>query len=241
MEVLAFLSIGLAVGMGHALEADHLAAVATMMDRKGGRRSLIARGAFWGLGHTLSLFAICSAVVLLGLTISVRTEAALELAVGVTIVALGAQVLWRLRRRKVHIHVHEHDGVRHIHAHSHAGDGVVHDRNPHRHRHAARRTNLKAAGIGLLHGAAGSAGLLVLMVASTQDAWQALAYFAVFGVGSIAGMAALSAVASYPLVLIQRGAVWMHRTTSAAIGAAAVWVGGTLAFESLSALGHAGF
>ena len=236
MELLAFLPIGFMVGMGHALEADHLAAVATMMDKKGGRRAAIERGAFWGLGHTLSLFGICSVVVLLGLTVSTRLEASMELVVGLMIVGLGAQVIWRLRLRKMHIHVHQHGGVQHLHAHGHQADAVPHSRSAHAHEHRSFQTNLKAVTIGLVHGAAGSAGLLVLMVASTHEAWQALAYFAVFGVGSMLGMAVLSALASYPLAAVHKGAAWLRNTTTAAIGAAAVWIGGTLTITSLLTL-----
>jgi len=232
MDLLAFLPIGFFVGMGHALEADHLAAVATMMQRQDGRRSLVLRGAVWGVGHTLSLFVICTAVVLLGLTVSGTVEATLELSVGIMILALGAQVLWRLRRERVHVHVHEHDGVRHLHAHSHAGDPRPHKGSRHRHIHRVFQTHRKALFIGILHGA----GLLVLMVASTRSGFEALGYFLVFGIGSILGMAALSAVWSYPLIAIQRGAVWLRNMTTAAIGAGAIWVGGHLAIESLTAL-----
>lgn len=236
MEILAFLPIGFLLGMSHALEADHLAAVATMLQREDGRRSIILRGAVWGLGHTISLFAICSTVVLLGLTISGTVEATLELAVGLMIVTLGAQVLWRLRRERIHFHVHEHDGVRHFHAHSHAQDRMPHGENPHRHAHESLRTHRKALFIGMIHGAAGSAGLLVLMVAATENPAQALASFVVFGVGSIIGMAALSAIASYPLVVAQRGTIWVRNMTTAAIGCAALWVGGALMLESLATL-----
>jgi ABC-type nickel/cobalt efflux system permease component RcnA len=240
MDLLAFLSLGFFVGMGHALEADHLAAVATMLQRQDGRRSLILRGAIWGVGHTLSLFVICSAVILLGMTVSGTVEAALELSVGLMIIVLGAQVIWRLRREKMHIHAHEHDGVRHLHVHSHATDTRPHAKSAHRHAHRPFLAHRKALLIGLLHGAAGSAGLLVLMVASTQSAAGALTYFLVFGIGSILGMAALSAVASYPLIAVQRGAVWLRNATTAAIGAGAIWVGGHLALESLATLGLVG-
>ncbi len=236
MDILAFLPIGFLVGMSHALEADHLAAVATMLQRKDGRRSMILRGAVWGLGHTVALFAICSAVVLLGLTISGTVGATLEFAVGLMIVALGAQVLWRLRREKIHFHVHEHDGVRHFHAHSHAQDRMPHSESLHRHAHETFRTHRKALFIGMMHGAAGSAGLLVLMVAATENAAQALASFLAFGIGSIIGMAALSAIASYPLIVAQRGTIWMRKTTTAAIGCGALWVGAALMLESLAAL-----
>lgn len=204
MDALAFLPFGFLVGMAHAVEADHLAAVAAMTNRSDGRRALIARGAAWGLGHTLSLFAICSTVVVFGLSVSGRLEASLELAVGAMIVGLGGQVLWRLRA----------------------------ERGP-----ATRvRGHGKALAVGLMHGAAGSAGLLVLMVAATEELWTALAAFAVFGLGSMLGMAALTALASWPLALVQRAGAALQNAVTGAIGAAALWVGGGLVIESLGAL-----
>lgn len=238
MNTLAVLPLGFFIGMGHALEADHLAAVSTMLAKRGNRRAVIARGAFWGLGHTIALFALCSIVVVLGLTISDRAQAALEFTVGIMIAALAVQMLWQMRRKRVHIHVHEHDGHRHFHAHSHAGESVPHDQAPHDHRH--RRTNAKALGIGLVHGAAGSGALLVLSVGATDTVWQALVYFAIFGIGSMIGMATLSAVASYPLLLAQRGANWLRAGTSVAIGCTALYIGGSIIVENAVALHLAG-
>ena len=211
MDALAFLPLGFFIGMAHAVEADHLAAVAAMTSRADGRRALIARGAVWGLGHTLSLFVICSTVVLFGLTVSGTLEASLELAVGAMILALGGQVLWRLRA---------------------AGSAPARRASG----HARRAGHGKALAVGLVHGAAGSAGLLVLMVAATERIWAALAAFAVFGLGSMLGMAALTAVASWPLMLVQRGAASLQNAVTGAIGAAALWVGGGLVIESLGAL-----
>jgi ABC-type nickel/cobalt efflux system permease component RcnA len=231
-----FLSFGCVLGMAHALDADHLAAVAAMVDRRDGMRSLILRGAAWGLGHTVSLFVICTCVVLLGLSISGGLEAALELAVGLMIVALGVRVLVRFRRDRIHIHVHEHDGSRHIHAHSHAGESMDHDRSPHDHGHAGARTQLATFAVGLLHGAAGSAGLLVLTVAATDSLLEAVLYFATFGIGSLVGMAALTGMASLPLSMIQRGTRWMKTATALSISGLAIWIGGSLAVHSLGGL-----
>lgn len=231
----AFLSLGFVIGMMHAIEADHLAAVATLMNRKDGRTALMARGAFWGLGHTLALFLICATVFLLGLGISARVEASLELIVGVMILGLGLRVLWRLWTQRIHLHAHSHDGEKHFHAHSHAQDNVAHKDSAHDHSHA-RRGHMTAMGVGLVHGAAGSAGLLVLTVATTDSAAQALAYFAVFGVGSLAGMALLTVIASYPLDALERGAGWMRTATSLIIGGLSTWVGGSLALISVQGL-----
>lgn len=230
MSFLAILPLAFVIGMSHALETDHLAAMSTMLARKGNRRALIARGAFWGLGHTLALFTFSAVVIILGLSISGGVQAGLEFIVGVMIVGLGLQTLWRLCRDRIHIHVHEHDGQRHMHAHSHKGETLPHHALPHDHDH--RRTNAKALGIGLIHGAAGSGALLVLTVSTTQSVSQALAYFAVFGLGSMAGMAALSFVVSFPLLMAQRGANWLRITTMAAIGLAAIGIGAAIILEN---------
>ncbi len=230
-----FLALGFAVGLAHALDADHVAAVAAMIGRGGNRRGIVARGAVWGLGHTLALFAICSVVLLLGLTISDRVGAALELAVGIMIVLLGLRVFWKLWRERVHVHVHEHDGVRHLHAHSHKGDRSDHAASTHAHRHRVRAL-LPTLGVGLLHGAAGSAGLLVLIVASAESTAQAMVAFAVFGLGSLIGMTCLTAAASYPLAYIHRGDAWMRTSLAVVIGCLALFVGSGLARESLHSL-----
>lgn len=232
MDLFGLLFVGLLIGMSHALEADHLAAIAALLDKKGSKRSFIARGIYWGLGHTFSLFIICSAVVILGITLSIRLQAGLELAVAIMIVALGLQVLWRMRRDKLHIHVHEHDGNKHLHVHSHMGKTSDHEN--HQHSHRPNRTNLKALCIGLVHGAAGSAALLVLLVTSTQSVGQSLLFFAVFGFGSIVGMAGLTAIAGFPLEIIEKSAAWLKPATSMVIGAVAIVVGSNLAFVSFA-------
>ena len=218
-----FLALGFLIGMQHALEADHLAAVGTMAaGRHGGKRGLALRGAIWGLGHTITLFAICVAVILLGMTLTERMSAALEFGVGVMLVLLGLDVLRRMRAKRIHFHAHEHGGRPHVHAHSHQGATAPHAQDPHDHRHP-EGFPLRALLIGLVHGAAGSAGLLALAVAATREPWAAVGYVAVFGLGSILGMAALSFVAAWPLGAAERHAKWLH--SGLALGAAALAVG----------------
>lgn len=238
MEYLAVLPLGLVIGMTHALEADHLAAVSAMHNRDDSGLALVKRGAFWGLGHTASLFVVCLAVFSLGLTISAQLEAALEFLVGVMIVALGVLMLRRLRRDRIHIHAHEHDGNRHVHVHSHAGEARKHSESQHRHRQVLRKEDGKVLAVGMMHGLAGSAGLLLLMVASADTLLQAVAYLVVFGLGSMIGMAALSAIVSLPLGLVQRLGGWAPAAVSVAIGLTAICVGGLLAVDSFGEFYH---
>lgn len=235
MELWGLLSLGGLIGMHHALEADHLAAVAAMSAKRGSRRSLVLRGALWGTGHTISLFVFCGAVLLAGLVVTDRMEARLEFAVGVMIAALGANVLRTLFRRRVHFHVHDHaGGTRHVHAHAHERH-AAHDARAHEHAHP--RGFLKPLAIGLVHGAAGSGALLVLVAASAPSAGLALAYIACFGLGSILGMATLSFVASFPLKAVERGAAWADSAVTTAIGGFALYIGAGLIAETWPALG----
>lgn len=238
MEYLAVLPLGLIIGMTHALEADHLAAVSAMHKRNDNGLTLVKRGAFWGLGHTASLFVVCLAVFSLGLAIPAQLEAALEFLVGLMIILLGGMMLRRLRRERIHIHAHVHDGDRHVHVHSHAGEASKHSESRHRHRLALRKEDGKILAVGMVHGLAGSAGLLVLMVASADTLFQAMAYLAVFGLGSMIGMAALSAIVSLPLGMVQRLGGWAPAAVSVAIGIIAICVGGLLAIESFGEFYH---
>lgn len=238
MEIWSLMAFGALVGMQHALEADHLAALAALSSHPSSRRSLVLRGAWWGLGHTIALFAICGAVLLFGLSLGEQLEATMQLAVGIMVSALGFNVLWTIYRRRIHFHAHEHGGgVRHLHAHSHEAERKRnHADSAHEHRHP-RHGLAKALTIGLVHGVAGSGALLVLLVAAADSAGMALAYIACFGLGSISGMTALSFVASFPLGAAARGAHWLHNTTMAAIGLFAIAIGANIAMTSWGSIG----
>lgn len=233
MEGFLILGMGFVIGMQHALEADHLAAVSTMAtDGGNSKRGLALRGAVWGLGHTITLFAICAVVILLGLTLTDRTAALLEFSVGCMLVLLGVDVFRKMRKKKVHFHAHEHgDGKVHLHAHSHQGATTDHASDAHQHRHPAGFP-VRALLVGLLHGAAGSAGLLALAVAASNDAWTAVAYVLVFGVGSIFGMAALTAVAAWPLSAVEKNAGRAHLALNLLAGLFAVGIGVNVILET---------
>jgi ABC-type nickel/cobalt efflux system permease component RcnA len=198
----SLLLLGFLLGMRHALEADHLAAVASLATRSRSLLHTVSQGAAWGLGHTLTLLLAGGVCLLASVAIPARLARSLELGVGIMLLALGAEVLYRVRRRHVHMHVHRHDdGTVHLHAHSHAPDEAqspAHRAHPHVHPHPAgfpRRALL----VGLAHGLAGSAALLLLTLSTLSSRWLGLAYILVFGMGSILGMAILSAVIAVPL------------------------------------------
>jgi cytochrome c biogenesis protein CcdA len=219
------LGLGFLLGMQHALEADHIAAVSSIAARRTHVADIVKHGLTWGLGHTLTLFVFAGAAILLGHAIPEQFARPLETAVGVMLVGLGAHVLWRLWRDRVHFHRHGHgDGTVHIHAHSHAGETVSHARAAHSHGHGFRWRTLL---IGLMHGMAGSAALLVLAVSQASSAAAGLGYVALFGIGSMLGMGALSMVIAVPLAASARWLTWANSSLQGAVGAITIAIGVT--------------
>jgi ABC-type nickel/cobalt efflux system permease component RcnA len=228
MASTSLLFLGLLLGLRHALEADHLAAVASLATRSRSLRSTVLQGVSWGLGHTLTLLAVGGLCLLLRATIPERLAGALEGAVGVMLLLLGADVLWRLRRGGVHVHPHRHaDGSLHLHAHRHA-PGEAHDPQHHEHLHVLSR---RALLVGLVHGLAGSAALLLITVSAISSLWLGVAYIAVFGLGSILGMAALSVIIALPLQGPSKLAGW-SKSLEAVIGVSTLLIGAWVLYKA---------
>lgn len=236
MTLLAILVVGFLLGMKHATEADHLAAVATLATRRGSLRDALRQGAAWGLGHTLTLLLFGGLVLMLGRSIPPRLEQSLEFAVGLMLILLGADVLRRLWRQRIHFHAHAHgDGSVHVHAHSHAQDraavarvpvfarlsfvpaDVEHRQSVHEHPHLAR-WSARALLVGMMHGLAGSAALIVMSLQAVPSLAMGLLYILLFGAGSMLGMALLSAVIALPLRASSGVLIGLHRGMTAALG-----------------------
>lgn len=219
------LGLGFLLGMQHALEADHIAAVSSIAARRTEIGDIVRHGLTWGFGHTLTLFCVAGAAILLGHAIPQTLARPLETAVGVILVGLGAHVLWRLWRDRVHFHSHHHgDGTVHFHAHSHAGETAPHGRAPHAHAHGFRWRTLL---VGLMHGMAGSAALLVLAVSQAESVAAGLSYVALFGIGSMIGMGALSAVIAVPLAVSARWLTSANRLLQGTVGVVTISIGVT--------------
>src|SRR5882757_4974876 len=211
------LGLGFLLGMQHALEADHIAAVSSIAARRSHVGDIVKHGLTWGLGHTLTLFVFAGAAILLGRAISESLARPLETAVGIMLLGLGAHVLWRLWRDRVHFHQHGHgDGTVHLHAHSHAGETTSHRRTAHAHEHGFRWRTLL---VGLMHGMAGSAALLMLTVSQASSPAVGLGYIAMIGMG------ALSTVIAVPLAVSARWLTWANRGLQAAVGIVTIGIG----------------
>jgi high-affinity nickel permease len=229
-RMFGILGLGFLLGMQHALEVDHLAAVSSIAARRDNVADIVKHGLTWGIGHTLTLFAFAGAALALGRAIPQHVERPIETAVGLMLVGLGAHVLWRLWRDRVHFHKHRHqDGTVHLHAHSHAGETISYHRAKHSHAHGFRWRSLL---VGLMHGMAGSAALLVLTVAQAPNAAVGLGYIALFGLGSMLGMGALSTVIAVPLAISARWLTWANRALQGAVGSLTLAIGVRMVVET---------
>lgn len=231
-----WITFGFLLGLQHALEADHVAAVATMATGQKGFRRIISHGAAWGLGHAVMLGAFGGAVYALRLTLDERLANGLEFAVGVMLVLLGARALYTIVKARIHFHAHRHrTGEMHIHAHSHAGDVKDHSLSGHDHAHA-RMGWTRSLAVGLMHGLAGSAALVALAAASAPSVPLGIGFMALFGIGTIAGMALFSAAIALPLSLTGQSLTWVSRTLQTMAGLFALGIGLHIMIETGSAL-----
>jgi len=232
-RMFGILGLGFLLGMQHALEADHIAAVSSIAARRSHVGDIVKHGLTWGLGHTLTLFVFAGAAILLGHAIPDSLSRSIETAVGIMLAGLGVHVLWRLWRDRVHFHTHGHgDGTVHIHAHSHAGETAAHARDAHAHDHGFRWRTLL---VGLMHGMAGSAALLLLTVSQASSPAVGLGYVALFGIGSMIGMGVLSTIIAVPLAVSARWLTWANRGLQGAVGIVTVALGVTTVVKTLLA------
>jgi nickel/cobalt transporter (NicO) family protein len=176
---------GLSLGLRHAFDSDHVAAITTMVTAGHRPRQAALVGASWGLGHALAVVGAGAILVALGVQVPPRLAITLELVVVAMLVGLG---LWTMLRKSEH-------GPAHAHAHvSRPGD--------------ARRWSLRAAGVGLVHGASGTAALALLVITTLPSRAHGLYFLLIFAAGATLSMTLLSFVLAVPLAAISRR--WKH-------------------------------
>lgn len=182
--LLAVLAVAVLLGLRHATDPDHLAAVTTLLASTERRaRDAATLGVAWGTGHALTLFALGVPIVLYRAYLPDALQRGAETAIGFLIAGLAVWLLVRWRRGAFHAHAHLHGLRSHAHLHSHRGE---------RHRHARNRTPLGAFGIGLLHGVGGSAGVGILLVSTIDSRPLALAGLAILAACTAVSMTLLT-------------------------------------------------
>jgi len=219
-SLLAIFGLGLLYGIQHATDADHLVAVSTIVSEHKSFKWASFIGAFWGLGHTTTLFLVGLVVIGLRVAIPPRLALGLEFLVALMLVLLGSRILWRsFGVEKIHLHTHAHNPETHTHFHVHDSHG-----QDHRHAHPFRSMR-KPFVVGMIHGLAGSAALMLLVLTSIPSVVAGMAYIAVFGIGSVGGMLLLSGLIGLPFILTAQRFSRVNRWIQVAAGVASLLFG----------------
>lgn len=222
VNVVSFLFLGFFLGMRHATDADHVVAIATIVSRQQSLTGSALIGAAWGVGHTITVMAVGTAIIVFGVVIPPQLGLSMEFAVGIMLVVLGVLTLTGMGRAigvahshanapggyalDLHEHLHAHGDYVHRHPHGHGAGG---------HGHAEEQTplaRLDRSGlgriafyewlrpfvVGLVHGLAGSAAVALMVLSIIREPAAAIGYLLLFGLGTIFGMMLITLILSAP-------------------------------------------
>ncbi len=191
--IFAILTFGFILGIKHALDVDHVTAVSTVLSQNKSIFKAGRTGALWGIGHTITL--LLAGVLVLGFkfNISERLALSMELLVGVVLILLGVPIVRTYINKRLHFHTHRHGNKVHFHMHSH--DEI----KDHQHTHG-----FKSLFVGMVHGMAGSAALMLAVLTTTGSLLEGISYIFIFGLGSILGMLIFSGILGIPFMLAEK-------------------------------------
>ena len=243
ITLLSIIALGFFLGMRHATDPDHVIAVTTIVSRQRSIRHAALIGILWGLGHTITIFLVGSAIILFGVVIPPKLGLTMELSVGLMLILLGVLNLTGFTRwitetftpqspdapghPHLHSHAHTHQQGDFVHAHPHRHE-------PEKHGHAEDATPVgwmdrifdqlglyqavRPLAVGLVHGLAGSAAVALLVLTTIRDPRWAIAYLLVFGLGTIAGMMLITAAIALPFKYSQSRFARLNRGLAVASG-----------------------
>ncbi|PEQ88527.1 urease accessory protein UreH [Bacillus sp. AFS006103] len=172
-SLLSILLLGFLLGIKHAIEPDHVIAVSTIASESKDLKRSIFAGVYWGIGHTATLFIVGMFLIVAKNTITDTVALSLEFIVGIMLVSLGLNSIIVFMRHRHHTSTHK----------------------------KKNRTHFKSFFIGLIHGLAGSAAMVLLTMSTVSTAWQGALYILIFGCGTVVGMLSFSTVIGIPFVL----------------------------------------
>jgi high-affinity nickel-transport protein len=226
-NLLAVIGVGFLLGVRHATDPDHVIAVTTIVSRQKDIRHAGLIGALWGVGHTITIFLVGTAIILFNMAIPPRVGLTMELAVGLMLILLGALNLTGFTQWMTHRFTpgHSHDGGSVVHSHVDEPKGVS----------GLRRVGvyqvLRPLAVGLVHGLAGSAAVALLVLSAIRDPRWAIAYLLVFGVGTIAGMMLITMVIGAPFAYTGRRYASLNRGLGLASGLVSIAFGMFITFQ----------
>jgi ABC-type nickel/cobalt efflux system permease component RcnA len=251
VSFLSILAVGFFLGMRHATDPDHVIAVTTIVSNQRNKMRAALIGAFWGVGHTLTIFMVGTGIIMFNLVIPVRVGLSMELSVAVMLIVLGLINVAGFLRSMPAGSIHDHEGEKVIHSHPHSHGDYIHS-HPHAHQreshpHPHGQTPLawldRAFGrigvyqylrpfvVGVVHGLAGSAAVALLVLTTIRDVRWAIAYLLVFGVGTIAGMMLITMSMASAFTLVGKGRQKFSHRLALASGLLSVGFGLLVAYQ----------
>lgn len=228
VTLLSIIALGFFLGMRHATDPDHVIAVTTIVSRQRSIRHAAIIGVLWGLGHTITILAVGSAIILFGLVIPPRVGLTMELSVGLMLILLGILNLSGIMRwitetvtpfqSGQHSHPHEPGDFIHSHRYGHV---------PGKYGHSEDATPVgwmdrtfgqlglyqvvRPLAVGIVHGLAGSAAVALLVLTTIRVPSWAVLYLLVFGLGTVAGMMLITAVIAVPFTFSENRFARLNR------------------------------
>lgn len=246
--VFAILLLGFFLGIRHATDPDHVVAVTTIVSRERTLLHAALIGALWGLGHTFTILAVGSAIILFKLTIPPRLGLSMELSVGLILILLGVLNLTGVLRRAIEwitirrlgpgAHSHFLFGRWLVHTHDKGSEPVLMNSfsilgwTPHLWKQLGLFHILRPLVVGIVHGLAGSAAVALLVVTAISRPSWAIGYLLIFGVGTVAGMMLITAAIALPFAYSLQHYVRLNRGLAMASGFVSVAFGLFLCYQT---------
>ena len=236
VSVLAF---GFLLGLKHATDADHVVAVANIVGKERNIWQSIWIGASWGAGHSVPLI-ILGVIILITKDVTLHYYEAVapyfEIGVGMMLIYLGISAAWNVLRGNLHIHQHDHGAGPHIHVHASHEPRETHQRAEPLHNSffilGRPIFRAKSFAIGIVHGLAGSAAVMVALLPTIDSTLTGLGYITLFSIGTMLSMSALTIFLALPFKL-SAARQTLNRTITLAAGSLSIAVGTILITESL--------
>ena len=237
--VFAVLAFGFLLGLKHATDADHVVAVASIVDKERNIWQSIWIGVSWGAGHSVPLL-ILGTIVILARDAALDRYASvapyLELGVGIMLIYLGISTAWNVFRGKLHLHQHDHGRGPHVHLHASHESSARHQAVDETHNNlfilGKPVFRVKSFAIGMVHGLAGSAAIMVALIPTINAAWAGIAYIVLFSFGTMLAMAALTLFLALPFKVTAKRQT-LNQFIALAAGGLSIAVGAILISEIL--------
>jgi high-affinity nickel permease len=245
--LLAIMLLGFFLGMRHATDPDHVVAVTTIVSRERTMLHATLIGAFWGLGHTITILLVGAAIILFKFTIPPRVGLSMELSVGLMLILLGVLNLTGVLRRVIEwitirrlglgAHSHYMFGRYVIHTHDANGESILPDSlsilgwTPQWWKQLGVFHAMRPLVVGIVHGLAGSAAVALLVLTTiTRPSW-AIGYLLIFGLGTVAGMMLITAAIAIPFAYSLQHFIRLNRGLAMASGFGSVAFGLFLCYQ----------